>query len=75
MGNLNKSGFKCPVPICNKNGNSITEFKNKKLMIVSFLEGKAKNNLSPENCKSVGIEAAKMHEITKKFKIKRRNDI
>jgi homoserine kinase type II len=75
MGNLNKSGFKCPVPICNKNGNSITEFKNKKLMIVSFLEGKAKNNLSPENCKSVGIEAAKMHEITKKFKIKRRNDL
>jgi homoserine kinase type II len=70
MGNLNKSGFKCPVPICN-----ITEFKNKKLMIVSFLEGKAKNNLSPENCKSVGIEAAKMHEITKKFKIKRRNDL
>ena len=75
MGNLNKSGFKCPVPIFNKSGNSITEFKNKKLMIVSFLEGKAKNNLSPENCKSVGIEAAKMHEITKKFKIKRRNDL
>jgi homoserine kinase type II len=44
-------------------------------MIVSFIEGKAKNILSPENCKSVGIEAAKMHEITKKFKIKRKNDL
>ena len=28
-------------------------------MIVSFLEGKAKQNLSPLNCKSIGIEVAK----------------
>ena len=44
-------------------------------MIVSFIEGKAKDILSPENCKSIGAEAAKMHEITKNFKIKRRNDL
>ena len=43
-------------------------------MIVSFLEGKAKSNLSPENCKAIGIEAAKMHKLTKDFKIKRHND-
>ena len=47
----------------------------KKLMIVSFLEGKAKSNLSPENCKDIGIETAKMHELTKNFKIKRHNDL
>ena len=75
MGSLNKSGFKCPVPILNKNNHSISEFKNKKFMIVSFIEGKAKNNLSPQDCKLVGIEAAKMHEITKNFKIKRHNDL
>jgi len=72
---LNKSNFKCPVPITNNNKQVISEFNNKKLMIVSFLEGKAKGNLSPDNCKSVGIEVAKMHEITKNFSIKRQNDL
>ena len=27
-------------------------------MIVSFLEGRAKQNLSPANCKSIGSEVA-----------------
>jgi len=75
MTTLNKSNFKCPVPITNNNKQVITEFNNKKLMIVTFLEGKAKSNLSPNNCKSVGIEVAKMHEITKNFNIKRQNDL
>ena len=44
-------------------------------MIVSFLEGKAKSNLSPDNCKAIGIETAKMHELTKNIKIKRQNDL
>ena len=72
---LNKSGFKCPVPIINKKSNAITKFNDKKLMIVSFIEGKAKDILSPENCRSVGRETAKMHEITKNFKLKRQNDL
>ena len=72
---LNKSGFRCPVPILNKNNKPITEFNKKKLMIVSFIEGKAKSILSPNNCRSVGSETAKMHEITKNFKIKRPNDL
>ena len=72
---LDKSGFKCPIPLINKKNSPITEFNNKKLMIVSFIEGKAKDILSPENCKSVGVAVAKMHEITKNFKIKRQNDL
>ena len=75
MGGLNSSGFKCPVPILNKNNNPITEFNNKKLMIVSFIEGKAKKTLSPNDCKIIGLETAKMHEITKNFKISRKNDL
>jgi homoserine kinase type II len=75
MSGLNKSGFKCPVPILNKKNETINEFNKKKLMIVSFIEGKSKEVLNPEDCKSVGIEAAKMHEITKKFKVKRLNDL
>ena len=75
MSSLNKSNFKCPAPIINKQNKTITDFEGKKLMIVSFLEGKAKQNLSPLNCKSIGIEIAKMHKITKDFKFSRENDL
>ena len=75
MSSLNKSNFKCPAPIINKQNQTITDFEGKKLMIVSFLEGKAKQNLSPQNCKSVGVEVAKMHKITSNFKLKRDNDL
>ena len=75
MSSLNKSNFKCPAPIINKENKTITDFEGKKLMIVSFLEGKAKQNLSPQNCGSIGVEVAKMHEITKNFKFQRENNL
>ena len=75
MSSLNKASFKCPAPISNNNNETITNFEGKKLMIVSFLEGKAKQNLSPANCKSIGSEIAKMHELTKNLKLKRQNDL
>ena len=75
MFSLNNANFKCPAPIINKSNSTITNFDGKKLMIVSFLEGKAKTNLSPANCKAIGIETAKMHELTKNIKIKRQNDL
>jgi len=75
MTGLNKASVRCPIPIINKKKKSITDYNGKKLMIVTYLEGKAKKILTPQNCKSVGIEVAKMHEITKNFKIKRKNDL
>ncbi len=75
MSSLNKANFKCPAPISNKKNKTITDFKGKKLMIVSFLQGKAKQNLSPDNCRSIGIEIAKMHELTKNLALKRQNDL
>ena len=75
MSSLNKANFKCPAPVFNNKNNTITDFDGKKLMIVSFLEGKAKQNLSPGNCKSIGAETAKMHELTKNLKLKRQNDL
>jgi homoserine kinase type II len=75
MTKLNKEKFKCPAPIKNNNNKTISVYKNKNLMIVSFLEGKAKKILSLDNCKSLGQEVARMHLITKKFKIKRQNDL
>ena len=75
MTSLNKANVRCPIPIVNKQKKSITDYNGKKLMIVTYLEGRAKKILTPQNCKSVGIEVAKMHEITKNFKIKRKNNL
>ena len=75
MTGLYKEDFKCPVPIKNINSKTISTYKNKNLMIVSFLEGKAKNILSPANCKALGEEVARMHGITKKFNIQRQNNL
>ena len=75
MTGLDKENFKCPVPIKNKNNKTIFNYKNKNLMIVSFLEGKAKNILNPDNCKSLGHEVARMHLITQNFKIQRQNNL
>ncbi len=75
MSSLNKANFKCPAPISNNENKTITDFEGKKLMIVSFLEGKAKQNLSPANCKSIGSEVAKMHELTRSLKLNRQNDL
>jgi len=75
MSDLDKAGFKCPVPIVSNNKKTVINYQNKNLMIVSFLEGKAKNILNPEDCGTVGREVAKMHEITKNFKIQRDNNL
>ena len=75
MTGLNKAGVKCPVPILNKQNKSISDYSGKKLMIVTYIEGRAKKILTPQNCKSVGIEVAKMHKITKNLNIKRKNDL
>ena len=72
---LSKNGFICPKPISNKNNEYISNFDNKNFMIVSFLEGKSKLNLSPIECKIVGKEIAKLHQITKNFKFTRKNDL
>ncbi len=75
MTGLDKKNYKCPVPIINNKNETISDYKGKKLMIVSFLEGKAKQVLTPADCKKVGIEAAKMHIITNDFKIQRNNNL
>ena len=75
MFELSKNGFNCPKPILNKDNNYISDFNSKKLMIVSFLDGKSKSNLSPFECKIVGNQIAKLHQITKNFKFIRKNDL
>ncbi len=75
MSKLNSLNFKCPKPIQNKGKETITDYNGKKLMIVSYIEGKQKNDLSPDDCKQIGKEVAKMHTLTKDFSFKRNNNL
>ena len=75
MAGLNEANFKCPTPIVNNQKKTITDYKEKKMMVITFLKGKAKQILTPQNCKLVGVEVAKMHKITKTFNIERQNDL
>ena len=75
MKNLFDANFPSPEPIINKNGNYITEISGKKAAVVSFLDGSAKKNLNPNDCHKVGIQAAKLHLITKNLIGKRENKL
>ena len=72
---LNKKNFICPKPIPNRDNNYISSLDNKNFMIATYLEGKSKHSLSPNECGIVGKEIAKLHLITKDFTFKRTNDL
>jgi homoserine kinase type II len=72
---LEKSGFKSPKPIANKKNKLISNYGEKNLMIVTFIEGKTKKILTPLDCNVLGTEVAKMHKLTQNLKIRRRNDL
>ena len=75
MKNLFNSNFPSPEPIINNNGNYITEMFGKKAAVVSFLGGSSKKILTSDNCYSVGVETAKLHEITKNLTLTRENKL
>jgi len=75
MRNLFDANFPSPEPIINKNGNYVTEISGKKAAVVSFLDGSAKKNLNPNDCHKVGVQAAKLHLITKNLTGKRENKL
>ena len=75
MRNLFDKNFPSPEPIMNNNGNYISEILEKKAAVVSFLDGYAKKVLNPNDCREVGINAAKLHLITKDLTGKRENKL
>ena len=46
MLHLNKNGYYCPEPICDKNNEFLQELRGKPTIIVNFLEGKYKKNIT-----------------------------
>jgi len=80
---LAKNNICCPCPIINNNGFAIDQYQNKKISIVSFLEGKILenrndgyyDNITDNHCFSVGNILSRMHIASSGFKEKRINDL
>jgi homoserine kinase type II len=75
MDKLNKFKINCPKPYKNKNGNYQIKIRNKAACIVSFLSGKDKKNLNLKNCFETGKTIAQMHQVSKNFKLYRKNSM
>ncbi len=73
----------CPAPIIDNKGLTIGEIKNKKAIIVNFLNGKILqplengyyNNVLTQHCYEVGKLIAKLHLASTDFKMFRKNDL
>ena len=73
MSFLSKNHILCPQPILNKNEKYLSLLKNKPALIVSFLNGSEKEDVSPDNCFGVGKALANFHLKAEKFSQKRKN--
>jgi homoserine kinase type II len=75
MDKLNNHNINCPKPQKNKVGNYLITIKNKPASIVSFVEGKDKNKLKIKDCYEIGKNIAKLHIVSKKIKLYRKNSM
>ena len=72
---LSNKKIKCPKPISDRTDKFINTFKNKPCVIMSFLEGKKIDIVTSQHCLQVGEELAKMHQHTRDFVLKRKNNL
>ena len=75
MFGLSKYKIRCPEPVKNKKGKYLFKIKNKSACLVSFLQGKDKNNLNYRECFIVGKNVAQLHLASKKLNLYRKNDL
>ena len=72
---LNQQKISCPKPIKDKDGRYLTLIKNKSACVVTFLNGKDKQNLNNKNCYDVGKNIGRLHKATHKIKLYRKNSM
>ena len=75
MDRLNKKKINCPKPLRNKNGKYLTRIKNKTACIVTFLDGKDKQNLNVKNCYDVGKNIGQLHKASQNLNLYRKNSM
>ena len=72
---LYKNNFKCPKPIENKKGSIINSLKNKKAIIISYIEGEKINIPDINVCLELGKMIGELHNLTTNFEEKRTNSL
>ena len=72
---LNQNNFKCPRPIQNRNGEIINSIKNKKAVIISFIEGNKIDKPNINECNEIGKMLGKLHNLTINFNESRQNSL
>jgi homoserine kinase type II len=75
MEHLSLRNIPCPLPIRGFDGESKRYLGKNPAAIVSFLEGKARSRITPEECVEVGRALASLHMAGKDFKKTRQNDL
>ena len=72
---LNQNNFKCPKPIQNRKGEIINSIKNKKSVIISFIEGNKIDEPNINECSEVGKMVGNLHNLTLNFNQSRENSL
>ena len=72
---LNQNKFKCPRPIQNRNGEIINSIKNKKAVIISFIEGNKIDKPNINECNEIGKMLGNLHNLTINFNESRQNSL
>ena len=75
MTHLSKKNFLCPHPIKDLKNNYIQELYGKSSIIVNFLEGKSKINITTNDCFKVGSYMGHMHNQSYDFPMQRKNSL
>jgi homoserine kinase type II len=75
MDSLNQKKINCPKPLKDRNGKYLTLIKNKAACIVTFLNGKDKNNVNAKNCYVIGKNIGKLHKVSSKIRLDRKNSM
>jgi homoserine kinase type II len=75
MDKLNQQKISCPKPLKDKNGKYLTLIKKKSACVVTFLDGKDKKILNNKNCYNTGKNIAKLHRVSKKIRLYRKNSM
>ena len=72
---LNDKKFKCPNPIIDKKGEYLQTLSGKPAVIVNFLKGKSKTELTIQDSFAVGSTMARMHVCSQDYNMKRKNSL
>lgn len=73
MRHLSDKGIDCPLPVVQKNGQTIGELAGRPAAIVTFLEGMWMRRPTADHCREVGAALAGLHLAGIDFELKRKN--